>query len=262
MVSAAVGLAAGGKIPFVSTFGKFMMRAADQIEMAAVSNANVKLCGSHTGISLAADGPSQIATSDVSFLRAYAHTKRADGAPACRLLLPSDAISAFKLTEAMANVDGLCYMRTHRPEVPFLYAETDSFPLGGFKHLVDGEDLVIVASGYMVHVARKALELLDKQGLSASLVDVYSLPLEADDILQIGDDCRGQILVLEDNYIGGVYDEIALAAARSDLGVRVEGLVLTSIPKSARTPEETLTMANLAPQDIVKVAQRMFDQSE
>ncbi len=263
MVSAAVGLAAGGKVPFASTFGKFIMRAADQIEMAAVTNANIKLCGSHTGISLAADGPSQMAVADVAFFRAYAHTKKADGTPACRLMLPSDAISAYKLTEAMANVEGMCYMRTHRPEVPFLYNEDEAFPLGGFKHLIDGEDLVIVASGYMVHVAKAAVEKLEKTtGLSASLVDVYGLPLETDEILQIGDDCRGQILVVEDNYVGGVYDEIATAAAASDLGVRVEGLVLQSIPKSARLPEEVLSMVHLGVDDVVQAAQRMFDQSE
>jgi transketolase len=256
-------MAAAGKVPFASTFGKFLMRAADQIEMAAVTNANIKICGSHTGISLAADGPSQMATADVAFFRAYAHTQKTDGGPACRVLLPCDAISAYKLTEAMANVDGMCYMRTHRPEVPFIYDENEAFPLGGFKHLVDGEDLVIVASGYMVHVAKAALEKLEKStGLSASLVDVYSLPLETDEILQIGDDCRGQILVVEDNYVGGVYDEIATAAAASDLGVRVEGLVLQSIPKSARTPEEVLSAAHLGVDDVVQAAQRMFDQSE
>jgi transketolase len=163
----------------------------------------------------------------------------------------------------MANIDGMCYMRTARPEAPMLYEESEEFPLGGFKHLIDGEDLVIVASGYMVHVAKKALEELEKQsGLSASLIDVYSLPLETDEILRIGDDCRGQILVVEDNYVGGVYDEVAAAAAASDMGVRVEGLALRNIPKSARTPEETLAMVHLGVADIVKAAQRMFDQSE
>ena len=264
MISAAVGLAAAGKVPFVSSFAKFIMRACDQLEMAAVSNANVKICGSHAGVSLAADGPSQMGLADVPFFRAFAHSRRADGAPACRLMLPSDAIAAFKITELMANIDGLCYMRTHRPDVPFLYDENETFESGGYKHLEDGEDLVIVASGYMVHVARQALQALEeKAGLSAGLVDAYSLPLaNAEDILQIGDDCRGQVLVLEDNYIGGVFDEIAIAAAASDLGVRVDGLVLHNIPKSARTPEETLAMVHLGVEDIVSAAQKMFDQSD
>jgi transketolase len=261
MISAAVGLAAGGRIPFVSTFAKFVSRAYDQIEMAAVTNANIKICGSHAGVSLAADGPSQMGLTDVSFFRALSHAKRNDGAPACRVMLPSDAVSAYKLTELMANIDGLCYMRTHRPDVPLLYTADDTFQVGGFKHLIDGEDLVIVASGYMVHVAKEAMKLLEEQtGLSASLVDVYSLPLQADEILQIGDDCNGQILVLEDNYVGGVFDEITQAAASSDLGVRVEGMVVHDIPKSARSPEETLDMVHLSAKDIVAAAQRMFDE--
>jgi len=262
MVSAAVGLAAAGRVPFVSTFAKFFVRAYDQIEMAAISNANVKLCGSHAGVSLAADGPSQMGLPDLAFMRAFARSTRADGAPAIRVLCPSDAVSAFKLTEEMANVDGMCYMRTHRPDVPFLYEDSEEFPLGGYKHLVDGEDLVIVASGYMVHVALKAMEILEETaGLSAGLIDAYSLPLETNEILQIGDDCRGQILVVEDNYLGGFADEITAAAAGSDFGVVVNSLTVSNVPKSAKTPEETLAMVGLSPQNIAAAAQAMFDGS-
>lgn len=260
MVSAAAGMAAAGKIPFISSFAKFLVRGFDQMEMAAITNANIKLCGSHAGVSLAADGPSQMGLADVAFARAFAHARRADGAPACRVLLPSDAVSAFKLTEAMANTNGMCFMRTHRPDVPFLYDENESFPLGGFKHLIDGEDVLLVASGYMVHVAKEAVDLLaEKAGLSAGLVDVYSLPLETEEILQIGDDCEGRILVIEDNYVGGVADEIASAAARSDKGVFVESMTVGSIPKSAKTPQEILSMVRLSPEDIVNMCQKMFD---
>ncbi|MHC4718606.1 MAG: transketolase C-terminal domain-containing protein [Planctomycetota bacterium] len=264
MVSTAVGLAAAGKVPFASSFAKFLTRAYDQIEMAANTNANIKLCGSHAGVSLAADGPSQMGMVDLAYFRSLGHAKRVDGTPACRLLLPCDAISAFKLTELMANTEGLCYMRTHRPDVPFIYEDEETFEMGGFKHLVDGEDLLIVASGYMVHVARQALPILEEQnGLSASLIDVYSLPLaKPEDILQVGDDCGGQILVIEDNYVGGVCDEICAAAAASDFGVRVDGMVLRNIPKSARTPEETLAMVHLGVRDIVNAAQKMFDQAD
>ena len=266
MVSAAVGLAAAGKVPFVSSFGKFLTRAYDQIEMAAISSANIKLSGSHCGVSLAADGPSQMALSDLGFFRGLAHSHRSDGDPACRILLPSDAVSAFKLTELAANINGMCYTRTHRPDVPIIYDESQTFEVGGYKHLEDGEDVAIVASGYMVHVVREALAVLEEQaGLSAGLIDVYSLPLSeasTNEILQIGDDCRGQILVVEDNYVGGVYDEIAAAAAGSDFGVRVEGRVLRAIPKSARTPEETLALLELGVSDIVAATQKMFDQSE
>ncbi len=263
MVSAAAGLAAAGKIPFVSSFAKFLVRAYDQLEMAVISHANIKLCGSHAGVSLAADGPSQMGLPDLAFMRALARTRRVDGQPACRMMLPCDAVSAFKLTQLMANLDGFCYMRTHRPDVDFLYDEDEEFQVGGFKHLVDGEDLAIVASGYMVHVCRQALNLLEERaGLSATLIDAYSIPLETDEILRIGDDCRGQILVVEDNYIGGVADEITAAAARSDLGVMVTSLVVRSIPKSAKTPEETLKLVGLDAEDIANAAQAVFDKSE
>ncbi len=262
IVSAAAGLAAAGKVPFVSSFAKFLVRGYDQLEMATISHANIKLCGSHAGISLAADGPSQMGVADLAFLRAFAHARRVDGAPACRVFQPSDAVMAYKLTELMANTEGACYMRTHRPDVAFLYGEDEEFTLNGFKHLIDGEDLAIVASGYMVHVAKEAVRLLEERaGLSASLIDAYALPLQTDEILQIGDDCRGQILVVEDNYLGGFADEIAHAAAQSDLGITVKSMFVTSIPKSAKSPEEVLKMAHLTADDIVAKAQGMFDQS-
>ena len=262
MISAAVGLAAGGRVPFVSSFAKFLVRGYDQLEMAAITDANVKLCGSHAGVSLAADGPSQMGLVDMAFLRAFAHARRTDGSPVVRLFCPCDAVSAFRLTEQMANRDGLCYMRTHRPDVPFIYDENDEFEDRGYRHLVDGEDVAIVASGYMVHVAKQALAILDEQaGLSASLIDAYLLPLDTGEIIQIGDDCRGQILVVEDNYVGGIADEVAAAAAASDLGVMVNRLCVESIPKSAKTPEEILQMVKLSAGDIANAVQAMFDQS-
>jgi len=263
MISTAVGLAACGKIPFVSSFAKFLIRALDQTEMAAVTNANIKLCGSHAGVSLAADGPSQMGLPDLGFMRSLAYSHRLDGKPSVRVLLPSDAVSAFKLTEMMANVPGMCYMRTHRPDVPLLYEEDETFEFGGFKHLEDGEDMVIVASGYMVHVAKQAIKLLEeKAGLSAGLIDVYSIPLATEDILQVGDDCEGRILVVEDNYLGGVGDEITAAAAKSDKGVVVETMFVRNIPKSARTPEQTLAMVHLGAEDIANMCQKMFDTVE
>jgi len=263
MISAAAGLAAAGKVPFASSFAKFIVRAYDQLELAAITNANIKVCGSHAGVSLAADGPSQMALPDLAFMRSFANSTRVDGSPAIRVFHPSDAIMAFRLTELMANTDGMCYMRTHRPDVDFIYDQDEEFPLGGFKHLIDGEDLVIVASGYTVHVARKAVAILEeKAGLSAGLIDAYAMPLETAEILRIGDDCRGQILVVEDNYVGGFADEITAAAAKSDLGVMVNALCVRSVPKSAKTPEEILEMVHLSPEDIANAAQAMFDQSE
>jgi transketolase len=127
---------------------------------------------------------------------------------------------------------------------------------------VDGEDMAIVASGYMVHVAKQALAILEQtNGITASLIDAYSMPLATEEILRIGDDCNGQILVVEDNYIGGIGDEITAAAASSDLGVRVNTLFVRNVPKSAKTPEAILEQVGLAAQDIANAAQKMFDQA-
>ena len=114
----------------------------------------------------------------------------------------------------------------------------------------------------MVHVAKKALEILSAAGLNASLIDAYAMPMETDEILRIGDDCRGQILVVEDNYLGGIADEITAAAARSDFGVMVTTMYVRSIPKSCKEPAETLKLVGLSPEDIANAAQAIFDKSE
>jgi len=260
MVSMAVGLAAGGKIPFASTFSKFMSRPVDQIEMAAITNANIKLVGSHSGISLAADGPSQMGLLDLAFFRALAHARRVDGGPACRVFQPADAVAAFRLTELMANIDGMCYMRTHRPDVEIIYDEDEAFVPGGHKLLVDGSDVAIVTSGYMVHVVREAVGLMASDGLEPSVVDVYGLPLaDPAEVLQIGDDCNGQILVVEDNFAGGIADEISAVAAASDLGVTVHRMILAAAPKSCRTPPEILAASGLSARHIAERCQAIFD---
>ncbi|MBN2376083.1 MAG: transketolase [Sedimentisphaerales bacterium] len=257
MISAAAGLAAADKIPFVSSFAKFLVRGYDQLELAVISRANIKLCGSHAGVSLAADGPSQMGLPDMAFIRSFAHAQNGDGTPAITAFCPSDAVSAFKLTELMANTQGVCYMRTHRPDVEFLYDEDDSFEVGGFKKLTDGGDLVIVGSGYMVHIAKAAMKILAKAGVSATLVDAYSMPLQTDGILELGSSCNGRILVVEDNYIGGIADEVTAAAARSGESITVESMFVRKVPKSARTPEETLAMVGLTVDDIAGAAQAM-----
>jgi transketolase len=262
MVSAAAGLSAGGKIPFVSSFAKFLVRGYDQLEMAVISEANIKLCGSHSGVSLAADGPSQMGLPDLAFVRSIANSTTRDGQPAMRVFQPSDAVSAFRLTELMANTPGVCYMRTHRPDVPFIYSPDEQFDLSGFKHLVDGEDIAIAASGYMVTIVKQAIELLEQQaGLAASLIDVYAMPLATEEILRIGDDCRGQLLVVEDNYAGGFAAEISAAAANSDMGVMVKSMYVRQVPKSAKTTEAILEMVHLTAADIAATAQAMFDRS-
>src|SRR5260370_13322187 len=133
MISAAAGLAAAGKIAFASTFGRFMERAFDQIEMAIISGLPIKLVGTHTGVTLAADGPSQMALADVGFMRALAHTDDYRGNPAMTVLTPSDPVSAYNLVLAMAQHPSACYLRAVRGDLPILYRESELFPFGAYN---------------------------------------------------------------------------------------------------------------------------------
>ena len=258
MVSVAAGLSAAGKVPFVSTFSKFFARAYDQIEMAIYSGANLKLVGSHSGITLAADGPSQMSLPDVSWFRSFSTMKDHRGNPGCYVLQPSDAHAAYSLAQVMAEYEGVCYMRTLRADTEFIYSKDDVFNLGGFQQLAEGRDILVCAAGYMVHEANKALEALDKAGISASLVDLYSLPFDRDGLLDIIISSGGLVLSVEDNFGGGIGSSIADAILDSGDGFRLEQMHVTRIPKSARTPEEVLQMCGLNHEAIAKKAMQML----
>lgn len=258
MLSVAAGLAAAGKIPFCSTFAKFVTRAYDQIEMAINSGANIKIVGSHAGISLASDGPSQMALPDVAWFRSLATTRDHRGNPACYVLQPADAFAAYALTGVMAEYEGACYMRTLRPETDLLYNENTVFNLGGFETLVEGRDLVLAASGYMVHEASKAVDLLDKEGISATLVDMYSIPFDEEKLLDVIGANGGYVLSIEDNYGGGLGSAIADALTESGDAFTLHQLHVRRIPKSAKTPEEMLQMCSITAADIVKAAKKIL----
>ncbi|MEM7622622.1 MAG: transketolase [Planctomycetota bacterium] len=251
MVSAAVGMSAAGKVPFCSTFAKFMTRAYDQIEMGLYSGANLKLVGSHAGITLAADGPSQMSLPDIAWFRSLASTTDHRGNPGCYVLQPADAYAAYALTGVMADYEGMCYMRTLRADTEFIYGDDQVFNLGGFEVLSEGRDLVLCASGYMVHEANKAVELLYKAGISATLVDMYSIPFDSDKLLDLISQNGGYAISLEDNYGGGLGSAIADALVEGGDAFTLEQMHVKRIPKSARTPDEMLTMCGLSAEHIV-----------
>jgi transketolase len=259
MLSCAGGLAAGGKLPFVSTFGKFLERGYDQITMGFISGFPLKLVGSHVGVSLAADGPSQMALPDVAFFRAWTTLRTAEGKPLFYLLQPADAYAAYALTVAMAEYEGPCYLRTLRPDVPFLYNETTAFPLGSHHVLAEGHDLCIMAAGYMVHEAQKALPLLQEQGIEATLVDLYSLPFDEVAILGVVQENQGHVLTVEDNYGAGVGGAVAEVLAANGGAYTLTQMHVRRIPKSGRSPEDVLRSLHLSASDIVQTAIRMLD---
>ena len=245
MISVAAGASAGGKIPFCSTFAKFVERAYDQVEMAIIGGANLKITGTHAGVTLAADGPSQMSLPDVAFFRSFCHVRNFNGQPAVRYFFPADAVSCYKITELMANLDGACYQRALRAETRMLYQPEDSFEAGGYKVLREGKDLVFVSAGYMVHECLKAADELAKSGKKAGVIDAYGLPLKDDGIVKIAAKSGGRIITVEDNYTGGLDSELALQIAAGGADVTLKSLVVHQIPKSGREPSEVLDYLGL-----------------
>lgn len=256
MYSAAAGMSAGGKVPFCSTFAKFVTRGYDQIEMAINGGANIKIIGSHAGVTLAADGPSQMSLPDIGWFRGFTTMRDHRGNPGVYILQPSDAYAAYALTHAMAEYEGVCYMRTLRADTEFIYSDQTAFNLGGFETLAEGRDILLCAAGYMVHEANKALDLLDKAGISATLVDLYSIPFDTDALLDIANQNNGQIITIEDNYGGGIGAAVAEALTGSGDAFTLKQMHVRRIPKSAKTPEEVLKMCQISASDIVAEAMK------
>jgi transketolase len=252
MISVAAGAAAAGKIPFCSTFAKFVVRAYDQVEMAINSGANFKVTGSHAGVTLAADGPSQMSLPDVAFFRSFCHVKNYAGQTAIRYFFPADAVAAFKITELMANLTGCCYLRTLRADTKALYKPTDTFEEGGFKVLREGDHACLVSAGYMVHDCLKAADELAKHGRKVTVIDAYGLPLKMDGILDCAARSGGRIVTVEDNYPGGLDAEIATAIATRGDDITLTPLTVRNIPKSGHEPADVLAYCHLSVADIIK----------
>jgi len=258
MVTVGAGASSGNKIPFMSTFGKFFSRAFDQIEMAIIGGSNLKMVGTHIGVTLAADGPSQMAIADVPFFRGIAHAKDHRGNPAVVILTPADAPSAYTMVLEMAEYSSAVYMRALRADTNVLYSETETCPFGKFKVVKKGsgkgKKLTICTNGYLVHTILKAASQLEAAGIDATIVDAYCLPFDTDELLKLAD--GGPILSVEDNYIGGVASEVAEAVARAGKG-KADCMVVRNLPKSGKTPEDVLAYCHLSEADIIAKAKSL-----
>ena len=232
MVGAAMGLAARGAIPFPSSFACFLSRAADFIRMAGISNLNVKLAGSHAGVSIGEDGPSQMALEDLAMMRAV---------PNCLVLYPCDATSAERLVVLAAYTPGPAYIRTSRPKTPVIYGPDEQFAIGGSKVLREtGEDAItIVAAGVTVFQALKAHDELAGEGIHVRVIDAYSIqPIDVTTLLRSAQATRNVVLTVEDHYVhGGLGD--AVAEVLSPHGIAVRRLGVREIPRSGK-PDELL----------------------
>ncbi|MFQ5740293.1 MAG: transketolase [Acidobacteriota bacterium] len=233
MVGAAVGLSALGKIPFASTFACFFSRAFDQVRMGAISQANVKLSGSHCGVSIGEDGPSQMGLEDLAMMRAVAGSS---------VLYPSDGVSTERLVALAAETPGIVYIRTTRPKTPILYSSDDEFRLGGCKVLRSSpqDRATLVAAGVTLHESLKACRKLADEGLSVRVIDLYSVkPLDEEELRKAARE-TGAILTVEDHYPeGGLGD--AVAAAIAGERCKYKKIAVRGLPRSG--PSEALMEA-------------------
>jgi transketolase len=243
MVGAAMGLAARGAIPFPSTFAAFLSRAADFIRMAAISNLNIKMAGSHAGVSIGEDGPSQMALEDLAMMRAQ---------PNIAVLYPCDAVSTDRLVEAMASHPGPAYMRTSRPKTPVIYGPEETFPIGGLKVLrhSPSDQATVIGAGITVVEALRAHDELAAKNVHIRVIDLYSVqPVDAAALLRSARDTNGRVITVEDHYAaGGIGDAVAAALAAG--GFTVQRLAVREIPRSG-TPEQLIDHYGLSSRHIV-----------
>jgi transketolase len=243
MVGAAMGLAARGAIPFPSTFACFLSRAADFIRMAAISNVNIKLAGSHAGVSIGEDGPSQMALEDLAMCRAE---------PNYAVLYPSDGVSAERLVALAASHPGPAYIRTSRPKTPVIYENDEVFTVGGLKVLRESAQDVatVIGAGVTVFEALKAYDQLKAAGTAIRVIDLYSVaPVDAEGLVKAGRATKGRLITVEDHYpVGGLGDAVAEAVAKA--GLTVQRLAVREIPRSGK-PEELLDRFGISAKHIV-----------
>jgi transketolase len=230
MVGVAVGFAARGKVPFASTFATFFTRAFDQIRVAGISGSNLKLVGSHVGVSIGEDGPSQMGLEDIAMMRAVIGSV---------VLYPSDAVSTEKLMDQMVANKGIYFLRTSRPKTPILYNNDEAFPIGGAKVLrqAAGDKVTVVAAGVTLHEALKAADVLKKEGIGIAVIDAYSIkPLGKDIIHAAAQKTNNLVVTVEDHYAeGGLGDTVA--GELSEAGVKVHKLAVRELPRSGKAEE-------------------------
>lgn len=260
MIGCAIGLSTRGKKPFASTFAAFMSRAYDFIRMAAVSRADIKLAGSHAGVSIGQDGPSQMALEDLAMMRAVFGST---------VLYPADGPSTAHLVKAMSDLSGISYMRTTREKTPILYGNDDKFPIGGSKVLRSSPDdrATLVAAGITVHESLKAFEELKKQNINVRVIDAYSVkPVDAATLITAARQTRS-LIVVEDHWPeGGLGDAVLSAFAEheehdvqsngSKVLPRIIKLAVKSMPGSG-TPEELLDAAGISAKHIVQAVKSL-----
>ena len=247
LVCAAIGLSALGKIAFVATFAAFLTRAFDQIRMAAISDANLCLCGSHAGVSIGEDGPSQMALEDLAMMRAVHGST---------VLYPCDANQTAHMVNTMAGLPGISYLRTTRAKTPIIYSPDETFPIGGSKVVrhSDEDQVAIIAAGITLHESLRAYEQLKSEGIRVRVIDAYSVkPIDKEALHQAAEVTGGRLVVVEDHWFeGGIGDAVLNAfVGVEEKAPTVVKLAVRSMPTSG-TPAELLSAAGIDAEHIAQ----------
>ncbi|XP_032827614.1 transketolase-like [Petromyzon marinus] len=245
MVSVAIGCAARGRtVPFASTFAAFLSRAYDQIRMGAISQTNVNFCGSHCGVSIGEDGPSQMALEDLAMFRAI---------PTATVFYPSDGVSTERAVELSANTKGICFIRSSRPDTDILYANDEKFEIGKAKVVLKSESdkVTVIGAGVTLHEALAAAKTLASEGLNVRVIDPFTIkPLDKKMIVENVKATGGRVVVVEDHYPEGGLGEAVCAAVSSQPGIVVRHLAVPRVPQSGK-PTELLELFGISSSHIV-----------
>jgi transketolase len=255
LIAAAVGLQAVGWRPFASTFAAFLSRAYDFVRMAAVSRATFSVSGSHAGVSIGEDGPSQMALEDIAEFRAIHGST---------VLHPCDGNQTARLVAAMADTEGISYLRTLRPATPIIYSPDEDFEIGGCRVLRSSEsdEVGLLGAGITVHEALKAADALAEEGIAARVIDLYSIkPLDEETLRAAAEVTGGRLVTVEDHWAeGGLGDAVLAALAETDEPPRVVKLAVRDMPTSGK-PEELLAQAGIDAAHIADAARRLVAQT-
>jgi transketolase len=229
MIGVAAGLAALGKVPFSSSFACFLTRAYDFIRMAAISQASLNVCGSHAGVSIGEDGPSQMGLEDLAMMRAIAGST---------VLYPSDGVSAESLVSLAAETEGIVYIRTSRPKTPVIYENNEVFEVGGSKVLRSSQEdqATVIGAGVTLHEALKAYDELLDEDIKIRVIDLYSVkPVDKETITKAATE-TGLVITVEDHYPEGGIGEAVLSAL-SDVECKLKQIAVSELPRSGPATE-------------------------
>jgi len=246
MVGVGIGCATRDRtVAFASAFACFLSRAYDQIRMGAISQTKLKMAGSHVGVSIGEDGPSQMALEDIAMFRAVNN---------CHVFYPSDAVSCERAVELAANIQAMCYIRTSRPATLAVYSNDEKFEVGKGKVVreSDSDKCLLVGAGITLHECLKAYDELKKDGVNVRLFDPFCLkPIDAEGIVSNAQACGGKVITVEDHYPEGGLGEAVCGVTSMLPGVCVKRLAVTGLPRSG-PPAELIDLFGISARHIVK----------